>query len=86
MISEELKQKITEQINAFADKELSDIDPQKTKISVQLDRLKPEMERIAAKYGIDLADVFIIYMDMNTATTAKIEQQLQEKMKELEDL
>lgn len=86
MISEELKQKITEQINAFADKELSDIDPQKTKISVQLDRLKPEMERIAAKYGIDLADVFIIYMDMNTAMTAKIEQQLQEKMKELEDL
>ena len=38
-----------ERINAYADNVLHDIDPQKTKISYQLDKLKPIMEEIAAE-------------------------------------
>ena len=36
-------------INAFADNVLHDIDPQKTRISFQLEKLKPIMEEIAAE-------------------------------------
>ena len=37
-----------DRINAYAEKVLGDIDPQKTRISYQLEKLKPVMEEIAA--------------------------------------
>lgn len=38
---------ILDRINAYAEKVLADIDPQKTKISFQLEALKPVMQEIA---------------------------------------
>ena len=52
-----------ERINAYADNVLHDIDPQKTKISYQLDKLKPIMEEIAVETNSSVADIFIKYMD-----------------------
>ena len=41
------KMEIVERINAYADRVLSDINPQNTPLSVQLEALRPEMEKIA---------------------------------------
>lgn len=51
-------------INEYAEKVLGEIDPQKTKISVQLEALKPIMTEIAEEKNMSLEDVFILYMDL----------------------
>ncbi|MCI7791189.1 MAG: hypothetical protein MR531_10525 [Lachnospiraceae bacterium] len=64
-------------INAFADNVLHDIDPQKTRISFQLEKLKPIMEEIAAETNSTVEDIFIKYMDLaseaNVATQRKFQ-------------
>lgn len=62
----------------YAEKVLSDIDPQKTKTSYQLDMLKPCMEEIAKETNTPLEDIFIRYMDL--ASTQKVE--MNNKMRE----
>ena len=51
-------------INAYSEQVLGDIDPQKTRISFQLDKLKPIMQEIADEKSMALEDVFIKYMDL----------------------
>lgn len=75
--------KILERINKFADKTLGDIDPQKTPIRIQLEALKPEMERIAKENHMSVEDVFIMYMDLASEVTAKAEQDFQNEMQNL---
>ena len=53
---------ILERINAYAEQALADIDPQKTRISFQLEALKPVMQEIAEEKGMSVEDVFILYM------------------------
>ena len=43
--------KILDRINAYAEEKLADIDPQKTRISFQLEALKPIMQEIAYEPG-----------------------------------
>ena len=76
------KIKIVERINAYADKVLSDIDPQKTPISTQLEALRPEMEKIAEETHKSLSDIFIIYMDLNSELSAEQEIHLQKEMED----
>lgn len=78
------KIKIVERINAYADKVLSDIDPQKTPISTQLEALRPEMEKIAEETHKSLSDIFIIYMDLNSELSAEQERHLQKEMEDVE--
>lgn len=66
-------------INAYANEVMPDIDPQKTKISTQLDNLKPIMETIAKEQGIPLEDVFIRYMDLASRASVAEEMEFQEK-------
>lgn len=76
-----------DRINAYAEKVLSDIDPQKTRISYQLEKLKPVMEEIAAEKGLALEDIFIKYMDLASIVSAKENAMLKEELTEngLED-
>ena len=78
------KIKIVERINAYADKVLSDIDPQNTPISTQLEALRPEMEKIAEETHKSLSDIFIIYMDLNSELSAEQEIHLQKEMEDVE--
>lgn len=71
-------QEFLNRINKYAEEVLSDIDPQKTQISYQLDKIKPAMEEIAKETNTPLEDVFIRYMDL--ASTQKIE--MDQKMKQ----
>ncbi len=69
---------ILHKINAYAEKTLADIDPQKTPVSFQLETLKPVMEEIAKEKGMSVEDVFILYMDL--ASEVKAEAQFQSEL------
>ena len=62
MTSEE--RKMLNRINEYADKVLNHIDPQKTQISYQLEKLKPIMEEIAKEQNSSVENIFIKYMDL----------------------
>ncbi len=64
-----------ERIGTYADEVMADMDtnPEKTRISVQLDMLRPIMEEIAAEQNASVEDVFIRYMDL--ASTAGVKKQ-----------
>ena len=66
-----------ERINTFANNVLHDIDPQKTRISYQLDKLKPIMEEIASEKNCTVSDVFIKYMDLASEATVATEKKFQ---------
>ncbi len=71
-------------INTYAEDVLGDVDPQKTRISFQLDKLKPVMQEIAEEKNISLEDVFIKYMDLASQVTAKQDELLREDLAEIE--
>lgn len=72
-------------INAYAEKELGDIDPQKVQVSAQLEKLRPIMEEIAAERNMELTDLFIEYMDLQSEAACLTEQKLQEGLQDLND-
>lgn len=65
-------------INLYAEQVMADIDPQKTRISVQLEKLKPIMETIAAEQGRSLEDIFIEYMDLASECSVEKAKQVKE--------
>jgi len=69
--------KILQRINIYAEKVLADIDPQKTPVSEQLETLKPIMQEIADEKGMDIMDMFILYMDLATEASVIAEQKFQ---------
>ena len=73
---------ILSKINAYAEKTLADIDPQKTPISYQLEKLKPVMEEIAKEKGMSVEDVFILYMDLASEVAIKAETQFQSELRD----
>lgn len=74
--------KILDRINAYAETALADIDPQKTRISFQLEALKPVMDEIAAEKGVPVEDIFILYMDLASEASVEAENQLQAALDE----
>ena len=77
--------KILDRINAYAEKVLADIDPQNTRISYQLEALKPVMQEIADETGKSIADVFILYMDLASEASVEAENNLQAVLEEDEE-
>lgn len=69
-------------INAYSENVLGDIDPQKTRVSFQLDKLKPIMQEIADEKGLSLEDVFIKYMDLASIVSARQDAKLKEDLDE----
>ena len=63
--------KILNRINDYADKVLKDFDPQKTRVSFHLEKIKPIMEEIATELNIPVEEVFMKYMDL--ASEASVE-------------
>lgn len=81
-LTQEQKDMLT-RINAYAENVLGEIDPQKTRISFQLDKLKPIMQEIASEKGITVEDVFIEYMDLASIVSAKQDAKLKEDLDEV---
>lgn len=77
--------KILDRINKYAEEVMGDIDPQKVQVSVQLDKLRPIMEEIAAEKQMSLEDFFILYMDLQSEASCLSDQKLREELKDLND-
>ena len=74
---------ILARINKYAEEVLGDIDPQKVTVSMQLEKLKPVMEKIGKEKGMALEDVFILYMDIQSEASVASDQKLQDQLKDL---
>ncbi len=79
------QRKMLDRINKYAEEVLGDIDPQKTRVSVQLDALKPIMKVIADEQGRDITDVFIEYMDIASEASVASDNKMREALKDLND-
>lgn len=74
---------ILNRINAYSEKVMGEIDPQKTRVSVQLDKLRPIFQEIADEKGISLEEMFILYMDIQSEAACATEAKFQDDMKDL---
>ncbi len=72
-------------INAFAENTLGEIDPQKTPVSFQLEKLRPIMEEIAKEKNMSLEEVFILYMDIQSEASCLSEQKLRDDLKDINE-
>lgn len=69
--------KILDRINEYADKVLDGIDPQKTQVSFQLEKLRPIMDEIANEQNVPVEDIFIKYMDLASERSVETERKFQ---------
>ena len=67
-------------INKYAEEVLGDIDPQKTHVSEQLDKLRPIMEKLSKETNTPLEDVFIRYMDLASEAKVIADKEMKAKM------
>lgn len=77
------QRQILNRVNAYAESVLGEIDPQKVQVSMQLDKLKPIMQEIAAEKGMSLEDFFILYMDLQSEAACASEEKLKESLQDL---
>ncbi|MDE6686655.1 MAG: hypothetical protein K2J95_02625 [Lachnospiraceae bacterium] len=66
-----------DRINEYADKVLDGIDPQKTQVSFQLEKLRPIMEELAKENNSTVEETFIRYMDLATERSVTLERKFQ---------
>lgn len=66
-----------DRINEYADRALKNFDPQKTRVSFQLEKVRPIMEEIAQEKGVSVEEIFIKYMDMASEVTVTRETKFQ---------
>lgn len=66
-----------DRITGYANEVCADIDPQKTQISVQLERLMPILKEIAEESGESTEDIFIRYMDLASEAAVEADKKLQ---------
>lgn len=71
---------ILARINAYSEEVLKDIDPQKTQVSIQLDKLKPIMQEIANEMNVPIEDIFIKYMDLASLQKVQMEDKFKQTM------
>lgn len=77
------QQRIFTRITDYAESKLENIDPEKTRISEQLDILKPVMEEIAAAESMTLEEVFILYMDLANDAAVERDKKFKEDFADL---
>lgn len=70
-------------ISDYADKVMGDIDPEKVRISEQLDKLRPVLQELAMIHKMPVEDVFIKYMDLATEAALEKNKQFEEDYREI---
>lgn len=73
-------------ISAYSEKVLGEIDPQKVRISEQLEALKPIMQELAKERNVSVEDIFIKYMDLASMVLAKKEELFKQDMQNTDTL
>ena len=70
-------------IMAYADEVMGDVDPEKVRISEQLDKLRPVLQELAMIHKMPVEDVFIKYMDLATEAALEKNKQFEDDYKEI---
>lgn len=75
-----------DRITGYANENMPDLDPQKTQVSVQLDKMRPIFEIIAKEQNVSVEDIFIRYMDLANeafiASNEKIKKALDDTIRD----
>ncbi len=71
------ERQLLDRINDYANQVLDHIDPQKTQVSYQLDKLRPVMQEIAMEQSMSVEEVFIKYMDLASEASVERERKFQ---------
>ena len=66
----------------YSDEVMPDIDPQKVRISEQIEKLRPILQELAMKHKMSVEDTFIKYMDLATEHAIKYQAEMNEQFKE----
>ena len=69
-----------DRINKYAEKTLTDIDPQNIPVSFQLEKLKPIMEELSKELNLPVDDVFIKYMDLASEAGVEANEKLKNEL------
>lgn len=69
-----------DKINKYAEENLSDIDPQKTPVSQQLQALRPILQELAMVEKKPVEDIFIRYMDLASLASVEREKKYEESL------
>lgn len=77
------EKEMLDKINDYANEVLADIDPQKTRISFQLEKLKPIMTELAKEKNMAVEEVFIKYMDLASEASLQRENNFKEEFKDI---
>lgn len=65
-------------IMAFADKVDNGGDPERIRVSEQIEKIRPVLQQIAMEKGMPVEDVFIKYMDLATENIVEYEQKMKD--------
>lgn len=79
------QQELLIRINAYSETALKDIDPQKTPISFQLEKLRPIMEEIAKEKNVKVEEIFIQYMDLASEAAVNTDNRMRDSLSDLND-
>ncbi len=60
----------------YADEVMPDIDPEKVRISEQIDKLRPILQQLAMEKKSSVEDIFIKYMDLATENAVEYENKM----------
>ena len=75
-----------DRITSYANEVMPDIDPQKTQISVQLEKLMPVIRQIASEEKCPVEDIFIKYMDLASEASIETNKKIKQKLDEDNEL
>lgn len=67
-----------DRVTSYANEVMPDLDPQKTHVSVQLEKLMPKLKEIAAEENVPVEDIFIKYMDLASKAFVLTNQKMKE--------
>ena len=71
------------QIMEYADEVMGDVDPEKVRVSEQLEKLRPILQKLAMVHQMPVEDVFIKYMDLATEAAIEKNNKFEEDYKEI---
>ncbi len=70
-------------INDYANEVMGDIDPEKVRISEQIEKLRPVLQELAMIHKMPVEDVFIKYMDLATEAAVEKNNKFNEDFKDI---
>lgn len=71
------------QIMDYANEVMGDVDPEKVRVSEQIEKLRPILQKLAMVYKMPVEDVFIKYMDLATEAAIEKNNKFEEDYREI---